>query len=163
MDDAIDDEIPDSFTVGVIMERRRSLNPWVDELREIVAITGRDDSDAENLTTPMVINNQDDMQQLLFPGFKITLYVDECESYYHNMMSPEPRCYVVGSDDENGKLVPFLVTLSFDEASAYLEGEETVFSVPVPPELYRWSEKFVLKHYVPEKRIKRKRTNWKKS
>jgi len=28
--------------------------------------------------------------------------------------------------------------------------------------VYRWAEKFVLEHYVPEKKKKRKRENWKK-
>jgi hypothetical protein len=160
--DALDDDIPESFSVAVIMESRKSMNPWVDEVREIVAVASYRGVD-QHEGVASVINQQSDMQQLLFPGFRITLYADECESYYHNMMSSEPRCYVVASDDESGKLVPFLVTLSYDEANAYLEGEETVFAVPVPPELYRWSEKFVLRNYVPEKRIKRKRKDWKKS
>jgi hypothetical protein len=34
-----------------------------------------------------------------------------------------------------------VVSLSYDKAHAYLEGDETVYSVPIPAELYRWSEK----------------------
>jgi hypothetical protein len=63
-----------------------------------------------------------------------------------------------GANDEAP--VPFLVSLSFDEAHAYLEGEEQVYDVDVPAELYRWTEAFVLKHYVPEKRRKRQRKDW---
>jgi hypothetical protein len=56
---------------------------------------------------------------------------------------------------------PFLVSLSFDEANAYLETDDVdVFPVAMPPELYRWIEAFVLAHYVPEPRRKRKRDDW---
>ena len=41
-----------------------------------------------------------------------------------------------------------------------MEGEAELFVVEVAPELYRWVEAFVLAHYVPEKRRKRKRANW---
>jgi hypothetical protein len=43
-----------------------------------------------------------------------------------------------------------------------MEVEEDVFSVPMPAEIYRWVENFVLQHYVPERRKKRKREDWKK-
>jgi hypothetical protein len=42
-----------------------------------------------------------------------------------------------------------------------METDEIVETVAMPPELYRWAERFVLEHYVPEKRKKRKRDNWK--
>ena len=42
-----------------------------------------------------------------------------------------------------------------------METDEIVETVAMPPELYRWAEHFVLKHYVPEKHKKRKRENWK--
>ena len=43
-----------------------------------------------------------------------------------------------------------------------MEMDEGVYSVPLPPELYRFVEHFVLEHYVLEKRKKRKREDWKK-
>ena len=56
--------------------------------------------------------------------------------------------------------VPVMVTLSFDQAQAYLEGDDTVFAVPIPPEMYRWSEAYVLQNYAPEKKYKRKLKKW---
>jgi len=44
-----------------------------------------------------------------------------------------------------------------------METDEMVESVKMPPELYRWAERFVLQHFVPEKRGKRKRDNWKET
>ena len=52
------------------------------------------------------------------------------------------------------------MTLCFDEANAYAEGDEDVHNVPMPPELMKWLEAFVIAHYVPEKRKKRKRREW---
>jgi hypothetical protein len=58
-------------------------------------------------------------------------------------------------------LRPFQVTLSYDEAASYMEVDEPVFSLPMPPEVYRWLEGYVLEHYVPERKKKRKRDDWK--
>jgi hypothetical protein len=46
--------------------------------------------------------------------------------------------------------------MSFDEAHAYLEGDEQVYSVPLPAQLYQWVEAYVLTHYVALKKTKRK-------
>ena len=104
-----------------------------------------------------------DVQIHVYSGYQIKLYIDECDSYYRNLMSETPHCYVVvrSDDDADAPPQPFLVSLSFDEAHAYLEGDDTVFVVDIPPELYRWSEAFVLKHYCPQQLKKRKRKNWK--
>ena len=81
-------------------------------------------------------------------------------------MSPKPSCYIVSrvaEDDYTDEVpVPILVTLSFDQAHSYLEGDDVVFAVPLAPELYRWTEAYVLRHYAPEKKFKRKLKNWKK-
>jgi hypothetical protein len=50
--------------------------------------------------------------------------------------------------------------MSFDEAHAYLEGEDEIYAVDVPPELYRWTESFVISNYFPERKRKRKLRNW---
>ena len=55
------------------------------------------------------------------------------------------------------------MSLSYDAAHSYLEGDEIVYAVDLPAELYRWSETFVLQYYAPEKKMKRKRTDWKEA
>lgn len=158
--------LPQSMSVAVIMERRQSSNPWVDEVWRATAVTG-DTQTAVSDERPVrpgarVIQQQAGAQQILYSGFTITLHVDECESYYHNLISPEPGCYVITRNSDDGKPIPYKVTLSFDEANAYVECEGEAFSVPLPAELYRWTEEFVLLHYMPEKRVKRKRKDWRK-
>jgi hypothetical protein len=50
--------------------------------------------------------------------------------------------------------------MSFDEAHAYLEGDDEIYAVDVPGELYRWTEAYVIAHYFPEKKKKRKLRDW---
>ena len=162
---ALDDtaHLPSSMSVAVIMQCTPTDNPWIDNAWTAVGVTGDTHVDAEKGEHVRVINEQAGVRHILHSGFNISLHVDECESYYHNLKSPEPGCYVIARNDDEDIPVPYLVTLSFDEANAYLECEDIVFPVAMPPEIYRWMEGFVLQHYVPEKRVKRKRNNWKKS
>jgi len=103
------------------------------------------------------------VERFLFSGLSLQLYVDECESYYHNLMSPKPGCYIVAGEPEIADEMPepYIVSLSFDEAHAYLEGDAQVYAVEIPPELYKWVEAFILTHYVATKKTKRKLKNWK--
>ncbi len=155
--------LPKFFPVSVIMESRVSSSPWVDEIWDAVGLVSQAQAKQGDISEV----KQGGSKQIIYGGLKITLYADECESYYHNLMSPKPGCFIVtrGEDDEGNDTelpIPFLVTLSFDEAHAYLEGDDTVFSVPIPPELYRWAEAYILENYSAEKRKKRKRKDWRK-
>ena len=157
--DSLQTELPDRLPLVVIMQRRViENNPWIDHLWEAVAVTvdsRRLDGDGPCRR----VREADGCTQELHRGFNLQLQIDECESYYHNLLSPRPRCYVVASL-ERDEPVPRLVTMSFDEAHAYMEGGEELFTVDVPPELYRWTEAFVLQHYVPRQRKRRKREAW---
>ncbi len=153
------------------MESRPTENQWVDEVWDAVGIVAysdelEDDADQQNNKEVKIVE-QDGVKQLIYSGLKIRLFLDECESYYHNLMSPEPGCFIMArEEDEDGNdtgvPIPFLVSLSFDEAHAYLEGDDTIYAVPIPSELYHWVEAYILENYEAEKRIKRKRKNWKK-
>lgn len=100
-------------------------------------------------------------QQTLWTGFNVELHKDEAESYYFNIVSDTPRTFVICTLNDNGPLQPLIVTLSYDEAASYLESDDIVESVAMPAELYRWVEQFVLENYLPQKKKKRKRENWK--
>lgn len=155
-------EVPEMFEVSVIMQRRPLRgNPWVDHQWSAIGVTVGSPAAADG-GGAQCIHDDGDTAQILFPGFRIVLHVDQCESYYHNLVAPRPSCYIVASSNSEGVPVPGLVSLSFDEANAHLEADEEVFPVDMPPELYRWTESFVLSHYVPEGRTKRRRVDWKR-
>ncbi|MEJ2577389.1 MAG: DUF3305 domain-containing protein [Gammaproteobacteria bacterium] len=153
-----------SFPVSVILERRPPLDDrWVDHVWSAAGVTvGR--RDAGNDGRPTLVRERDGVAHYMVNGLQVTLFPDECESYYHNMMTATPRCYVVVHREEADAMPePFLVSMSFDEAHAYLEGEDEIFAVDVPPELYRWTEAFVIANYFPEKKTKRKLKDWTRS
>ena len=56
--------------------------------------------------------------------------------------------------------MPLLVTLSYDEAASYMEGDNPVFNLPIPAEMHAWVECYVIEHYRPEEKKKRKRQRW---
>lgn len=154
-------DLPTHFPVAIIMQRSPSLvSTWSDYQWSAVGITV-----VQNQVTradePQLVHEQGDTRQYLYYGFDVCLYPDECESYYHNLMSPIPSCYIVTRQNENDVPVPFQVSMSFDEAHAYQECDEEVYAVNLPPELYRWVEAYVLANYVATKRKKRKRQDWK--
>lgn len=150
-----------SFPVSIVMESSPSTSRWIDETWTAVGLVVRKD----NAKGTQLIENGDS-KQLIYNGLTLRLFLDECESYYHNLMSPEPGCFIVTRfEDEDGEEtdtpIPFLATLSFDEAHAYLEGDDTVFAVPIPVELYKRAEAYIVDNYSAEKRKKRKRVDWK--
>ncbi len=104
-----------------------------------------------------------------WPGHKVTLYRDACERYWHALIGDTPLIYVVCRDDTDdpdsaesasGGVSPVVVTIDYDEATACAETDALVLSRPIPPELYRYMEAFVLQHYKPVPFKKRKRRNW---
>lgn len=151
-----DQVLPEVMPVSVVMQKRPAQNRWVDFTYQAISVLpGDEHADSQ---CGMIYQQHDGVEHHLFSGLKCQLHVDECESYYHNLMSPEPGCFVVAGevDDINEMPVPYLVSLSFDEVHAYLEGDEAVYAVEIPAKLYQWAEAYILTHYVVTKKFKRK-------
>ena len=64
----------------------------------------------------------------------IYLFRDAAESYWYNLVGREPSLCVVCRPGNDIELEPFAVTANYDEAGAYMEADDTVFSAPLPPE-----------------------------
>ena len=161
MPDSLTSPVPDSFSLSVLVEYRELHdNRWEEgswHVAGVVAGNARTDDVEED----RVLHTATRGREFLHSGLRLRLYVDDAESYYFNLVSDDPRVFVICTQEDGGPLQPFIATLSYGEATSYMEGDEIVESVAMPPELYRWAERFVLEHYVPEKRRKRKRDNWK--
>jgi len=151
--------LPDSLGIAVVMEKQPSSHPWAEFRYDAVGVLLRDDEEDPAVER---IYQDGETEHFLFTGLRIRLHLDECESYYHNLMSPRPGCFIVANqpDDSDEMPVPYLVSLSFDEVHAYLEGDEQIYSVEIPARLYQWAEAYVLTHYVAVKKTKRKLKNW---
>jgi len=101
-------------------------------------------------------------RQRLIAGLELRLHADEAESYYHNLAVARPRIFVIARQPEgDADPEPFLVSASFDVANAHVEADDLAFEAPLPAELCAPLEHFIIGHYVPEKRRKRKRDDWK--
>jgi hypothetical protein len=154
-----DQQLPSHLNLAVVMEKQPSEHPWADFRYDALGVVVREEDETQSVTR---IYKDGEVEHFLITGLNLQLHVDECESYYHNLMSPEPGCFIVASqpDASDEMPLPYLVSLSFDEAHAYLEGDEQIYSVKIPAELYQWAEAYVLTHYVAIKRTKRKRKEW---
>lgn len=100
------------------------------------------------------------VEQVLWPGFALQLYKDGAESYWYNLVGRTPSVFVVCRENGDGELEPVTVTANCDEANAHVEADDVVFAAPMPPEIYRWIEQFVVTNYVPRVPRKRKRKAW---
>lgn len=121
--------------------------------------------------TPMadgtVVRMSAEREERLWSGFTVTLYKDACERYWHALIGEKPLVYVVcrevgvGDDpDVEAGIKPIVVTIDYDEATAFAETDELVLSTEIPGELYHHMESFVLQHYRPKPFEKRKRKKW---
>ncbi len=151
-----------TFPIGVLMERQPVTgNRWIDERWEAVGVVAGE-AIAEP-AEPRLVHTDGTLERYLHPGFALELHRDDAPSYYSNLMASNPSVFIVcRREDDATAPEPFLVSVSYGEASAFMEGEEEVFAAPMPPEIYRWVEAYVLEHYVPEAPRKRKREDWKK-
>ena len=158
MDD-FDQALPEQVAIAVVMEKTASSHPWADYRYNALGVLVRDSDEESSVSR---IYQDGDTEHHLVTGLTLRLHLDECESYYHNLMSPEPGCFIVASqpEDSDDMPLPYLVSLSFDEVHAYLEGDEQIYSVEIPSLLYQWAEAYVLSHYVAIKKTKRKLKNW---
>lgn len=147
--------LPESMTVSVLMECRPGVTRWASEVWQAVGVTV---GEGPAMHEGEVVVDRGDYRQLVYGGFRVRMHRDEAADYYHNLMSPAPGCYVVADAGGGYASVPrpVLVTLSFDEANAYAEGDAQVYHVPLPAALYHWVERFVVMHYVPEQKRKRR-------
>lgn len=151
--------IQPELSVAALLVRRPAASPWIEHTWSVAGVVAGEGI-AELGSEPALIRSEEGESHFLVGGLRLALFPDECESYYYNLISDHPAVYLV-CREESERPEPFLATLSYDEASSYIEGGDSAYPVAMPPEVYRWLERYVLEHYVPEKRLKRKRDNWK--
>lgn len=149
------------FPISIVMERRRRQRAqWhFVEWKAVGVLTGE-----EHLSdTPRrrVIHEEEECQRVLWTGFVIRLVKDGAESYWSNLMAEHPSLFVVCRRDEGDEEPePFIVTVNYDDIIGHQEVDDDVYRLPLPPDIYQWLERFVVKNYIPKQKKKRKRTDW---
>lgn len=153
-----------SFPVSVLLDYVATPgNRWQDGRWAVTGVVAAAAKDEQNRVQCAPLHPGSDDRQVLWSGFSVDLFKDDAESYYYNIVSDTPRIFVICNTQDDTSLKPLMVTLSYDEASSYMESDQAVESVAMPVELYRYVEQFVLEHYLPQKKKKRKRDNWKEA
>ncbi|MEZ5594544.1 MAG: DUF3305 domain-containing protein [Gammaproteobacteria bacterium] len=158
--------IPNRFQVAVILTRQPSRSRWVSHVWKARGVVMGTQEGLAQAAGQRVRSDPDGSEDYLWSGIPLHLYKDQVESYYHNLLAPQPALYVVlrtqqADGPQPGAPYPVLVSASYDEANAFVESDDDAQPVAMPSEIYPWVERFVLEHYAPERPVKRKRKNWK--
>ncbi len=97
----------------------------------------------------------------LYTGYTLDLFKDGGEGYWYNLLSDQPYLFVVCEGEYGGRDIrPMVITANQDEANGHMEADDLVLSVPMPPEITLLLERYVIRHYQPEIKHKRKRRDW---
>jgi hypothetical protein len=106
--------------------------------------------------------HEDDMtRRYLWNGLVVHLYKDGSEGYWYNLLSPQPFLFIVCEGEQGDMEVePAFVTANQDEATGYMESDRLVLSLPMPAEICDVLERYVISHYQPQRKKKRKRREW---
>jgi len=127
------------------MQRRAVDNPWQSEVWEVLGVL----ADYAGGGEPRVIVDAPGATQWLYPGFDIVLQRSEAEGYFHNVSAAAPNVFVLLRMEES-RAVPRYVTVSYDEASRWMDGGAQVDSVAMPLAMRTWLREFVEQNYRPE-------------
>ena len=133
--------------VAVIMQRRAIENRWQSEVWEPVGVL----PDYGGKSEPRVIVEVAGTTQWLYPGFSIVLHRAEAQGYFHNVSAAKPNVFVLWRLEAN-RAAPHYLTVSYDEASRWMDGGAQVGSVAMPKAIRDWVCTFVERHHRREPR-----------
>jgi hypothetical protein len=113
-------------------------------------------------TLPRLLYQNERMERWLHPGLRVELFEDDTEGYQLNATTPAPCWFVLwrmhepATPDAEPLASPVAVSLSYHDASRWLDAQEIVEQLPAPPEVVEWLQAFIDEFYQPEvKRPKR--------
>jgi hypothetical protein len=142
----------EQFTVTAIVSSKPSSHPWAALSWQLLGFMPG--------LSPLELELADKQGELhAFPKQTFRLFKEDCDAYYHNLLSAQPKAFLICTHSGD-VLTPVLATVNYDEAASFMETDHLVFDAPLPDELCVWLERFLIAHYVPVQRKKRKRQSW---
>ena len=138
------------YPIAVIMERTRLANRWATERWEAKGVV-RDETPSGG--GERVIVRDERATQVLFPGFVLKLHADEAEGYIYNITSPQPKVFIMWRMRDDVAR-PEALSVSYHEGARWMDAEECVDGVALPPDLLQWIAEFAAEHYQPEPKKK---------
>ena len=149
-----------SIPVAVILDRK--IDPskkWAFPSWHVFSIdTGEHVQVSEMRVTE---HEQGMVKRIYWGGLKLNLFKDGSEGYWYNLLSQTPYLFVICNGEVGDMDVkPRYVTANQDEANGHLESDDLVLSIAMPASIRQLLEKYVIAHYRPVKKKKRKRKDW---
>lgn len=146
-----------NIPVAVVLARKEvSRSGWTVLNWEGVAVLAGE-SFAAGEARRQLLREVDGVGQYLWDGLRLELYRDAAETYWFNLTGTEPSLFIVCTEEEGGELLPIAVTADHDQSTSAVEADCKVFAVPIPAEIIPQLEEFVMTHFKPQKRRKRRR------
>jgi hypothetical protein len=141
--------------VAVVMEREKAPNQWQDWCFRIADVVQHED---EFGLVARVLRDDGRVQRTLHPNFTLELFRDQAEGYWLNLSSGSPVWFVVWriDDADPSRAWPETVSLSYTEAGRWLDAQERVDNVPLPPDIAAWLQVYTDEHYRPEPKKRRR-------
>jgi hypothetical protein len=144
---------------AVLLRREISRSGWTRVHWEGVAVL-EGERFAAGLARRELLHSGPEGDQYLWDGLRLELYRDAAETYWFNLTGAKPSLFIICSEEEGGELLPVSVTADHDQSTSAVEADYKVFSVPIPAAVLAQIEEFVMTHFKPEVRRKRKREDW---
>jgi hypothetical protein len=133
-----------SRKIAVVMQRRAIDSRWQDEAWEAAGVL----LDYPGSGVSVLVDTPA-ISQWLYAGFELALHRSEAEGYFHNVSTRSPNVFVLWRMEDRGA-VPHFITVSYDEASRWMDGGAQVDPVPMPAALCALLRAFVAENYRPE-------------
>ena len=140
------------YPLAVIMERARIEHRWASERWAAIGVVP--DAAPEGSGERVILSDEKNTR-ILFPGFVLRLHPDEAEGYLYNVTSPQPKIFVMWRMREEIAR-PERLTVSYHEGARWMDTEESVDGVALPPDLVSWIAEFAAAHYRPEEKKKKR-------
>jgi hypothetical protein len=145
----------ESFTIGIIVERRQSSNLWVQASWLPVGILP-----GVPAAAPWTkIDERESVVSFYAGSAEIVLYSTEAANYRDNLASGQPRIWIALRETSGAEPIEIAgVTADPAEGEAMTEaGNDIVEAVPMPPEIAATVTAFVAQHHVERGFFKRMR------
>lgn len=145
-----------ALQLAVVMEREAQPNAWEDWRFTVIDVVVDEGGFAG--AGERVLRDDGRRRRTLHPGFTLELFRDEAEGYFLNLSSGSPVWFVMWRLDEADPSVarPEVVSPSYNEAGRWLDAQERVDNVPMPPAVRQWLQVFVDEHYRPQPKQRRR-------
>lgn len=144
-----------ALDVAVVIEREARPNRWEEWRFRIVEVLPDEGAFGRE---PRLLRDDGKLARWLHPGFRLELFRDEAEGYHLNLTSGAPVWFVTWRlhEDDPSRASPAIVSVSYNEAGRWLDAQERVDNVPLPPELVAWLQAYTDAHYKPEPKQRRR-------